>query len=129
MTRMYSQESYDEALQSQLKEQELEVKANFIKQLPQDVRDLLDDINNGGERKYLVKRIGRCNDTKCADDYRDLSDKHKLEMEAKDASMKVINNINKQLNEDLNVLRDFDKNKRVLNGLDRCSLNDQVAKL
>ena len=74
MTRMYSQESFDEALQSQLKEQELEVKANFIKQLPQDVRDLLDDINNGGERKYLAKLIGRCTDTKCADEYRDLSD-------------------------------------------------------
>ena len=74
MDRMYSQESYDEALQSQLKDQELEVKANFIKKLPQDVRDLLDDINNGGERKYLGKLIGKCTDTKCADEYRDLSD-------------------------------------------------------
>ena len=129
MSEMYSQESYDKALQSQLKEQELEVKANFIKQLPQDVRDLLDDINNGGERKYLVKRIGTCTDTKCADEYRDLSDKHKLDMEAKDASINVINKINIKLNNELNVLRDFNKNKRVLHGLDRCSLNDQVAKL
>jgi hypothetical protein len=52
-----------------------------------------------------------------------------MDMEAKDASLNVINKINLKLNEDLNNLRDIDKNRKVLRGFDRCSLNGQVAKL
>ena len=69
-SKMYTQEAYD-ALQSQLKNQEKEIKAKYIAQLPQDVRDLLHDIEHGGNQKYRVKLIGYC--PECADDFRKLS--------------------------------------------------------
>jgi len=54
-----------------LKKQEIGIKAKYIAQLPQDVIDLLHDIEYGGNLKYRVKLKGYC--PECADDFRKLS--------------------------------------------------------
>ena len=116
---MYTQESYKEALQSQLKNQEKEVIANYINQLPPDVRDLLDDIKSGGERKYSVNRIGHCTDKQCADDYRNLSDIHEQKLKDKDDCFAEIERINKRINEELNRYKELEENKETLHGFDK----------
>ena len=116
---MYSEESYQEALQSQLKNQEKELIANYINQLPPDVRDLLDDIKCGGERKYSVNRIGRCTDKQCADDYRNLSDIHEQKLKDKDDCFAEIERINKRINEELNRYKELEENKETLQGFDK----------
>ena len=123
---MYTQQAYD-ALQSQLKKQEIEIKAKYIAQLPQDVRDLLHDIEHGGNQKYRVKLIGYC--PECADEIRILSGEHlEKEKEAEGRYNEIIR-INKRLNEDLNKYQELNENKKALPGFDKISYENKLLKL
>ena len=50
MSKMYTQKTYED-LQKEMKKQKNGIKANYVAQLPQYLKDLLYDIEHGGNQK------------------------------------------------------------------------------
>ena len=120
MSKMYTQKTYED-LQKEMQKQINGIKANYVAQLPQDVRDLLYDIEHGENQKYIVKPKGRCYSGECADEYRKLSgDLLQQEIDAKCLYNESIR-INERLNERLNKYQELNENKKALPGFDKIS--------